>query len=455
MKKNYKILLSLLTIIILLYFFINNSLKGKSLSRVKNLFNKNQVEFIKKYFFPYSTISQQRDIISEQKDLLSFYLPKLDEELQFRADLKDITTYKKEKVELTNNLRMDKFKFLKGFYAGIWNHFPGTGYIDFHSNNLVIISSRGILGYSNKINDGLVFKQIKNNINEFIDNDQFSKKTWYSLKDLTIIKDKIYLSYTEEIKEDCWNTSVIFSEMNYENLEFKKLFGSTECVHSSDNIDQEFTASQSGGRIVGLDDNHIMLSVGDYRERYLAQKKNSINGKILKININNSDYEIISMGHRNPQGLFFDKENNFILETEHGPKGGDEINLIELNQNKIPNYGWALSSAGEHYRSTELKYKNYPLYKSHKEHGFIEPLISFVPSIAPSEVTKISNNYYVAGSMKNKSLHFFQLDNDKKIINLTRVEVFERVRDIIYRENKLYMFLEDTASIGVIDVLQF
>ena len=43
----------------------------------------------------------------------------------------------------------------------------------------------------------------------------------------------------------------------------------------------------------------------------------------------------------------------------------------------------------------------------------------------------------------------------QKIINLTRVEVFERVRDIIYRENKLYMFLEDTASIGVIDVLQF
>ena len=39
-------------------------------------------------------------------------------------------------------------------------------------------------------------------------------------------------------------------------------------------------------------------------------------------------YEFISIGHRNPQGLNFDKENNFILETEHGPQGGDEINLI-------------------------------------------------------------------------------------------------------------------------------
>jgi len=350
---------------------------------------------------------------------------------------------------------MDKFKFLKGFYAGIWNHFPGTGYIDFHSNNLVIISSRGVLGYSSNFEGELFFKQIKNNTDQFINIKQYEKDRLFSLEDLTIIKDKIYLSYTEEIKKNCWNTSVIFSEMNYENLEFKKLFSSEQCVHAAKNIDNEFASSQTGGRIVGLDDNHILLSTGEYRLRYLAQKKNSINGKILKININNSDYEIISMGHRNPQGLFFDKENNFILETEHGPKGGDEINLIELNQNKIPNYGWALASAGEHYKKTDEKYKKYPLYKSHKEHGFIEPLISFVPSLGISEITKIDKSYYVVSSLKDKSLHFFQLDNDKKIINLTRVEVLERVRDIIYRENKLYMFLEDTASIGVIDVSQF
>ena len=58
------------------------------------------------------------------------------------------------------------------------------------------------------------------------------------------------------------------------------------------------------------------------------------------------------MGHRNPQGLYFDKENNFVLETEHGPMGGDEINLIEterIDEKIIPNYGWPVASAGEHY----------------------------------------------------------------------------------------------------------
>ena len=165
------------------------------------------------------------------------------------------------------------------------------------------------------------------------------------------------------------------------------------------------------------------------------------------------------MGHRNPQGLYYDKDNDFLLETEHGPQGGDEINLIEIsniNKDKIPNYGWAIASAGEHYggkipRNKE-KYLKYPLYKSHSKHGFIEPLKSFVPSIGISEITKIKNNKYVVSSLKDRSLYFFELNGEKKITNLNRVEVFERVRDLKFKDNKLYLFLEDTPSIGIIDL---
>ena len=149
----------------------------------------------------------------------------------------------------------------------------------------------------------------------------------------------------------------------------------------------------------------------------MAQDFNSVNGKIIKININDFDYKIISMGHRNPQGLYYDKERSFILETEHGPNGGDEINLIpmdQINNNIILNYGWAKASAGEHYIPTEEKVKKYPLYKSHKKYGFIEPLKSFVPSIGVSEITKIGSDKYVAGSMKDRSIYFFELDKTKK-----------------------------------------
>ena len=189
----------------------------------------------------------------------------------------------------------------------------------------------------------------------------------------------------------------------------------------------------------------------------LAQDIKSVNGKIIKVNIDNGDYEIISMGHRNPQGLYFDRTNNFILETEHGPQGGDEINLIEvskINKDKIQNYGWAISSAGEHYggksEGNKSKYEKYPLYKSHIEHGFIEPLKSFVPSIGISEIVKVGQNRYVVSSTKDKSLYFFELNQQKQIINLNRVEVFERVRDLRFNDNQVYLFMEDTASIGVI-----
>ena len=233
------------------------------------------------------------------------------------------------------------------------------------------------------------------------------------------------------------------------------MFSTTQCVNSIKNIDNEFNAFQSGGKIIPFDDEHILLSIGDYRERFLAQEKESINGKIIKINIDNNDFEIISMGHRNPQGLYFDKDNDFILETEHGPKGGDEINLIEINKinkDEIQNYGWPTSSYGEHYERTIEKYKKYPLYKSHKDYGFVEPIKTFVPSIGITNIEKIGQNKYVFSSLKDKSLYFFELNKKREIIKLERIEVFERVRDLRYNNNRLYLFMENTASIGVIKI---
>ena len=97
-------------------------------------------------------------------------------------------------------------------------------------------------------------------------------------------------------------------------------------------------------------------------------------------------------------------------------------------------------------------YEKYPLYKSHSEHGFIEPLKSFVPSIGISEIVKIGQNRYVVSSMRDNSLYFFELNKQKQIINLNRVEVFERVRDLRFNNNQLFLFMENTASIGVINL---
>tara|TARA_B100000902_G_scaffold202305_1_gene192807 strand:- start:703 stop:2133 length:1431 start_codon:yes stop_codon:yes gene_type:complete len=472
--KKYKIktlILLISTIIISGYLLISTIIGNNKFQNLKLLVNDEQRQLIKKYIFPYKYISQQqktidripgleKSITNYTKSIGGILKPEmlLNLELSKKESGEDITINLLEKIKLSKNLSLKKYQLQSGFYYGINNSFPGSGFLDFYEDNVIILSSRGILAFKKDLeNHEENLKQIKNNIHEITNYSDLTK--WFSLKDIFIFKNKVFISHTAEIKKDCWNIEILFAEMNFRNMEFKKIFSSNECIHSTNNIDQEFNGGQSGGRMVSFDDNHILLSIGDFRSRFLAQDKKSINGKIIKVNIYDGKHEVISMGHRNPQGLIFDKENNFILETEHGPQGGDEINLIDVNKvnkGKIQNYGWAISSAGEHYLgkidTNKKKYEKYPLYKSHNEYGFIEPLKSFVPSIGISEIVKIGHNKYVVSSMRDMSLYFFEINEKKQIINLNRVEVFERVRDLKFKNNQLLLFMEDTASIGVINL---
>ena len=456
MFKKFSLYLILLLIIFSSsYSFINYFFDRKSLDffGIKELFSVEQKEIVRRYLFPQRLIKFQED----QLKILNRLVPKMTEfELSFKNSLQDVQIKKLEDVKLSNSMTMEKYNLVNRFYSGIKNEFPGSGYLDFHKNNLFVLSSRGILGFINteNLNDINHLKQIENNIDDFLGLIQYQKTHTLSLKDVFIHDNKIYVSYTDEIEKDCWNTSVIHGNINYKSIKFEKLFISDECINY--NVVPEFEFHQSGGRIVQFDDNNILLTVGEYRDRSLAQDENSFNGKTVKININNGDSKIISMGHRSQQGMYFDKENNVIVQTEHGPKGGDEINIIEvknINDKKILNYGWPVSSYGEHYRGKKggEKYKKFPLYKSHSEYGFIEPLKFFVPSIGISEITKIDNDQYVLSSLRDKSLYFFKLDN-KKVSNFKRVTVNERVRDINFKDNKLYLFLEDTASIGIVSL---
>ena len=114
-----------------------------------------------------------------------------------------------------------------------------------------------------------LLKQIKTNIDEFINEEQFKKSRihdfdwleggWFSVKDVQIFDENIYLSYTREVKENCWNTSLVHGIMNYNYIHFENLFTSEECVHFYDNIDEEFNAHQSGGRIISLDEKTVFF----------------------------------------------------------------------------------------------------------------------------------------------------------------------------------------------------
>ena len=98
---------------------------------------------------------------------------------------------------------------------------------------------------------------------------------------------------------------------------------------------------------------------------------------------------MISFGHRNPQGLKFVKGENLIINSEHGPKGGDEINFNYLDKtSEEKNYGWDIASYGTPYNGPDL------FKKSHSKYGFVEPAIYFTPSIGISELLYFEKNSF-------------------------------------------------------------
>ena len=381
-------------------------------------------------------------------------------EINIKKKLKklEFPKYKSLEINLYNNKKkLNFYKSNNQLVRGINNFFPGSGYLDLHENKLFLISATGLIGYSNNLyEDSIIFNQINNNINDFLSLDEINKGNWFSVKDLLVVNNNIYVSFTNEQKNNCWNTSVIVAKLNFEYLKFSNFFEPKYCVKSKNNYDKEFNAHQSGGKLFKYDDDNIILTMGEYRLRKLAQDINSTFGKILKLNSKSKKYEILSLGHRNPQGLYYNLDKDYIISTEHGPHGGDEINL-NLNTKIVKNFGWAISSYGEHYGGKEShenknKYKKYPLHKSHKDYNFIEPIKYFVPSIGISQLVQIKQNKFLLSSLKDESIYTFALNEKNELTEFKRIEIGERIRDMVYDSEKkeVVLFLENTASIGIL-----
>lgn len=330
-----------------------------------------------------------------------------------------------------------------------------TGYIENYNDKIIIVLGSGKILYLNKSDFDKEVSEFRNINSNLKDKNYFNNLIkWTGVKDVKIVDETIFLSLTEEIKKDCYNTSLVSSNINLEFLKFEKVFSTNECANIKTRIQyfKYFNGHQNGGRIEWLN-NRIYLTIGDYNVWELPQNDKSVFGKIIEIDVDKKNYKIISKGHRNQQGLkVYSKNDKILISTEHGPKGGDEINLIKITDNKISNYGWPISSYGSHYdivpyNSHTKKYA--PLHKSHVEHGFEEPIYFFNESIGISEIIKNykKDNVFFITSLKNQSIYEIEFDekfNFKKVLN--KFEIKERIRDIIYDSNsECYYIYGDTT----------
>ena len=361
-----------------------------------------------------------------------------------------------------NNYKIEEF-ILPFFVDNQLYDNDKKGYIDIYENKIFVFFGSGKIISINKHNlkKGIFdYELITNNI---ISNNIFDTEIkWAGIKDAKVDGDTVYLSVTKKVENNCYKTSLYFSKIKTKDLYFDEINLDNQCANIFSNFDaypvfKNFNGYQNGGRIVS-DEDDIFLTVGDYNQWELPQDESSLFGKIVKISKLNQEISMISKGHRNQQGMYL-VDNKNLIATEHGPKGGDEINLINIYNNKIQNYGWPISSYGSHYDSVPLskEIKNIaPLYKSHKDYGFIEPVFYFEKSIGISEIIKnyySNDNSFFVTSLKNKTIYvinFGEKFKNPKIVE--EINIGERIRDIIYdsEEKKYYLFLENSPKISIL-----
>ena len=230
------------------------------------------------------------------------------------------------------------------------------------------------------------------------------------------------------------------------------------------NVKTIFVALESGGggrrhfgsRLVFASDGTLFISLGDRGNKKFAQDLNDHRGSLIRINDDGTIPPsnpfvgaaetlpaIYSYGHRNIQGMSIHPVSSAIWTHEHGPQGGDEINIIKPGAN----YGWPVITYGVNYGiGTKIG------EGTHKP-GMLQPVYHWVPSIAPSGMSFYTgkafpqwrNNLFV-GALKFGLLVRLEL-TENRIVNEERLlnNAFGRIRDVVQGpDGLLYLLTDDT-----------
>ena len=244
----------------------------------------------------------------------------------------------------------------------------------------------------------------------------------------------VYLTYAEVGANDMAGTAVMRGKLNGNALENTQvLFRQSPKLSSG---------AHFGSRLVFDKSGHLFVTLGENNNRITAQYLDHHQGKVVRIMPDGSipkdnpfvdstkvRPEIWSYGHRNPQGAALNPWTGKLWVHEHGPKGGDEINIPQAGKN----YGWPKITYGINYNGLDI-----PEAVSNKAAGMEQPIYYWVPSIAPSgmsfyDMNKKSpwyGNLFV-GALAGQILIRLELDGDKIIKEERLLKEFSyRFRDV-------------------------
>jgi glucose/arabinose dehydrogenase len=258
-----------------------------------------------------------------------------------------------------------------------------------------------------------------------------------------------YLFFTAAYGTKALNgTHVVRAKLVGDKLEAAKVIFTTTAKPGPGN---------NGGRMAFLPDDTMLLTVGDGSERREeAQNLASHLGKVIRIDregkapsdnpfLSNPDAkpEIYSLGHRNPQGIVFDNVTGVAIASEHGARGGDEINLLRPGAN----YGWPIVTDGIDYSFARIS-------PYHHVNGHSAPLLQWTPSIAPSGLAIYRGNHFpqwqdalLVPALKERAIRVVtRVDGHPKSQFLLLGELDERIRDVKVMDGVIYVITDGEAG---------
>ena len=194
---------------------------------------------------------------------------------------------------------------------------------------------------------------------------------------------QLYLAYSRGT-DDANQTVVVRGVLSEDGSEVAQL----ETIFEADAI--KARGVHFGGRLSFLSDGSLIVTLGDgFTHMDDAQLLDNHFGKIVRImpdgsvpadnpfvGVEDADPMIYSFGHRNVQGVYYDADTDTLYAHEHGPRGGDELNIISPGSN----YGWPEITYGVNYDGTVITHRT-------EKEGLLQPELKWVPSIAPSGMT--------------------------------------------------------------------
>lgn len=264
----------------------------------------------------------------------------------------------------------------------------------------------------------------------------------------------IYFTYaSSEGEGDGGNTSLMRAKLDGNSLVEKQLL-----YKAGPNTKR---GQHFGSRIEFDNEGYLYFSIGDRGDRDVNPQDITRDcGKIYRLNddgsvpsnnpfvaTENAKTAIFSYGHRNPQGMVKNPYTGNIWVNEHGPRGGDEINIVE----KGKNYGWPIISYGINYNGT-------PFTNITSKEGMEQPVFYWVPSIAPSGMAIVSSDMYPAwkgnvlvGSLKFEYLERLVLENNKVVKREKLLEGTGRVRNVVQGpDGYIYVAIEGKGIFKIV-----